>query len=596
MKPEELALAIRMSCHKEAPAFQSCLFCGYIPKDYHHDVENIACQKDITTHMEKFHMQYFALASMPWDIAGAENDDSGKVSGESESDSLGDELRRQIMDDRDLGRFDTNIGRESLTSVGGSIYTASFYEIRRRKFEPHDRLAEWRTNLPENYTITDRTELLARSTVDEAWANSPFAPPDKLHRGDGPQEDASDYGLADGNAALPDRKPSIALVSLDLPGEEDDDDGDEEEDSKDVKEAEERSTEIAFLKLVLNGDMEALQNALETRDESVDINCFTNYSLNALHLAVLNDSTDCIKALADAGCNVNDYSFKYGTPLYLAAIRGNDKAVDRLIQNSANVNDHITFLGSPLHAACINGNTAIVKRLLDQGGEVDSQIKISFEDVEAVQALSPHNCGIDDAEIAGAANDQTETDSGKTLEIKKRLDPKLQSMRGEPLTVSAQYGHCDVVRLLIDRGADVDAFAEFTYYSDEKGRDIRTWDVTALTFACRADKHSVVEILLSAGAKVELEDSDGANPAVHASRAGSLQSLAVLVAGTPNVDDRIARFGRALRSAANSGREDCVRLLLESGIAADTRGVREQTPLMRAGAMSLPCFWTTLHL
>lgn len=70
---------------------------------------------------------------------------------------------------------------------------------------------------------------------------------------------------------------------------------------------------------------------------------------------------------------------------------------------------------------------------------------------------------------------------------------------GTPLMVAAQYGHLDVVRLLLEYGAPVDH--QQMHYS-----------CTALWWACRSNRVDVVRMLLFHGADWDLRDWKGRTP------------------------------------------------------------------------------------
>ena len=78
---------------------------------------------------------------------------------------------------------------------------------------------------------------------------------------------------------------------------------------------------------------------------------------------------ETIRAIIEAGADVNAVSDWFGTPLCLAAIRGNLAAVKFLIEHNAIVNKNCKKLGSAAHAACVGGDMATMLALHAAGAD-----------------------------------------------------------------------------------------------------------------------------------------------------------------------------------------------------------------------------------
>jgi hypothetical protein len=112
--------------------------------------------------MAKSHLQPFALDSLPWDIAGGEHANSGRVSGSSATNSNDEDIKQQIMNDPRLGEYevseleaetlgDRNRSAQKADLQGSNVYAASLDEIGRRSSvkddqAPKDRVGEWYVN------------------------------------------------------------------------------------------------------------------------------------------------------------------------------------------------------------------------------------------------------------------------------------------------------------------------------------------------------------------------------------------------------------------------------------------------------------------
>ena len=221
--------------------------------------------------------------------------------------------------------------------------------------------------------------------------------------------------------------------------------------------------------------------------------------------------------------------------LCVAAEQNNATAVHQTIRNGANVNcvdrhsdsDRV-HEHTPLMKACEEGHDEIVRILLDAGADASWQTWLGssamssacfFNRLSTIQILLNHD------------ND--------LLEIE-------ECFRMTPLMAAAYYRDPDVVRLLIDRGANVHAITDMT----PKGS-------TALIQACRVSEMDfapvieIVRMLVDAGVDLEARDCD------------EYQAT-------------------ALYYAVEYGDENIVRFLLESGASPDATAVGADTPLMMA--------------
>ena len=109
------------------------------------------------------------------------------------------------------------------------------------------------------------------------------------------------------------------------------------------------------------------------------------------------------------------------------------------------------------------------------------------------------------------------------------------------LHVAARHGCGDVARLLIERGAGIEA----------RARNARA--ATPLHIATAAAQHDVARILLRAGADPDARDGDGATPLIIAAAAGDRTLVEMLIARNANVDVRDSHGRSAAAVAARRG-------------------------------------------
>jgi ankyrin repeat protein len=219
-----------------------------------------------------------------------------------------------------------------------------------------------------------------------------------------------------------------------------------------------------------------LAAAARARDEKEILKAAASGELETVR-AVLMRHPDLVNAVDESPVS----GLPRGTPLHEAAENDRTNVVIYLLQHRAEINFDGVF-GTPLQAACRGNHLGIVALLL------------------ASNAL---------------------------------VNPP--SITGEtPLHVAVQFGSVELVRLLLDHKADIEAKE---YPSDER----------PLHRAAFYGKTETVRLLLERGAKLDVKDN---------------------------------QFGwTALHNAAYGGRTEVTKLLLEKGANVNARGELGQTPL-----------------
>ncbi len=225
-----------------------------------------------------------------------------------------------------------------------------------------------------------------------------------------------------------------------------------------------------------------------------------------------------------------------------------------------------------LVAAAARQDAAAVRALIDEGVDVDARRS------DGVTALlwAAHRDDVATAGLllAAGADPDSADDHGVTPLIRASENASLALVQRllaagaaadlaqgnglTPLMVAARTGNLDIVRALLKHGAGVNAA------TTELG-------ATALMWAVAAPHRPIVEVLLEAGADVEVSTAKGMTPLLTAAQHGDIETARLLIAAGADVNQPGADGTYPLPFAIIDGHDDFALFLLEEGADPNTR-------------------------
>jgi len=312
-----------------------------------------------------------------------------------------------------------------------------------------------------------------------------------------------------------------------------------------------KSAMSALMAAASNGSIPIVQQILEA---GAVINLRNTDGVTALMHAAVLSHVDVVNHLLNAGADLHATD-NDGFDALVAAATGGSAAVSQLLLDKGlDVNVMAGSGGAPLSIAAKAGAADCVKVLLEAKALVDARAQPS-------EAFS--------AEIA---NLQAQSDEGMTepeIDAKRqRIDAYFEAGT-TALMHAAALGHTEVVKLLVDAGADASL-------TDPSGQ-------TPLIYAANSGSvRSVVLLLESKTANPNDMVGEGANAMpllVHAMASGAESISELLIQHGAKVD-AVEGGVAPLLLAAQAGSTKLVSLLIDKGVDLTAKSESGVTPLM----------------
>ncbi|KAL3313749.1 Ankyrin repeat domain-containing protein 17 [Cichlidogyrus casuarinus] len=310
----------------------------------------------------------------------------------------------------------------------------------------------------------------------------------------------------------------------------------------------------------------------------------SNAENTALHYAATSGHLECVRLLLDYNSPLEQQNETGHTPLMEATNNAHLEVAKLLVQRGANINSFSSeFKESALTLASYKGHTEMVRFLLEMGADHEHRtdemhnalMEASMDGhVEVARLLLAHGASV-------------------------HLPPESFE---SPLTLAACGGHTELAHLLIGYGANIEEVNDEGYtplmeasregYEETValllacGADVNTkteeTQETALTLAACGGFIGICEMLIKAGADIEVGGFQCSTPLMEAAQEGHNQLVTRLIEAGANVNAVTGTGETALHYAADNGHVRVCRELILAGALKNAQALGGKTPLMKA--------------
>uniref|UniRef100_A0A8C7R9B4 Ankyrin 2a, neuronal n=1 Tax=Oncorhynchus mykiss TaxID=8022 RepID=A0A8C7R9B4_ONCMY len=317
----------------------------------------------------------------------------------------------------------------------------------------------------------------------------------------------------------------------------------------------------SFLRAARAGNIDKV---LEYLKGGVNISTCNQNGLNALHLAAKEGHVELVQELLERGSAVDSSTKKGNTALHIASLAGQADVVKMLVKQGAEINSQSQNGFTPLYMAAQENHIDVVRYLLENGGNQSTATEVRTECVFMAVIRFKSHLDINMLPTTTILNNLFFHLFISILNVSSIVFYVFQNGI-TPLHVASKRGNTNMVRLLLDRGSQIDA----------KTRD----GLTPLHCAARSGHDPAVELLLERGAPLLARTKNGLSPLHMSSQGDHVECVKHLLQHKAPVDDVTLDYLTALHVAAHCGHYRVTKLLLDKRANPNARALNGFTPL-----------------
>ena len=278
------------------------------------------------------------------------------------------------------------------------------------------------------------------------------------------------------------------------------------------------------------------------------------------------------------------------SPLHFAVLNGDVEIAQLLLAEEANINIENFHGKTALHDAVERMKTEVIFTLFNRVDAakrrgVTSPFHPLINDIKEIWMPN-----IDDFRRKAAASRRIAADPGKHCPplhhaVRKGNEQLTESLLGKgvdvnatgefgatPLLLATQHGNLKIADQLLKHGASVNSACTSTKHEG----------YASLHVAAEKGDEKITKLLLSKGADVDARGNDGATPLHIALRGGHLKVVELLFEHGANFYSTTQGGGTPLCFAIENGHEKLVKMLLERGANIDVKDKYDKTMLQFA--------------
>jgi ankyrin repeat protein len=289
-------------------------------------------------------------------------------------------------------------------------------------------------------------------------------------------------------------------------------------------------------------------------------------SVSLLYMLAELNTANLIQVLGSASCCMHVEDERYGCPLLAAVTMSNEEATEVLLE-SIEVQPEYTNLIAAVDRRQFQHkpDRRTTRRGLTYSNSKDvlgNALDYGYDRVIA-RAIASGKFQIDSQNSSAKKILLWASSNGSETLAKSLLvgDPTLVDSRDflnrTPLFLAAMEGSLEVIEVLLEAGADIDA---------------NRHDDNALCIAISRGRKEIVALLLDKGANVNASTGSNNNAISVASSQGNKEMINLLLAKGANVNPMNAGCCAALQQASAKGHKEIVELLISRGADVNAQG------------------------